>query len=84
MSNGSDRSSTTRSAVIPPQGPESAGQRAAAQMLALREVVLPAAVIGAAIELLGERLRDPDPVTREAAAAVVARLRASVTDGDPD
>ncbi|GAA1170054.1 hypothetical protein F4556_000597 [Kitasatospora gansuensis] len=65
--------------AFPSQGNGSAGQRAAAQMLGLRDVVLPAAVVTAAVELLAERLDDPDPVTREATAVVVARLRAAVS-----
>ncbi|MER5863139.1 hypothetical protein [Kitasatospora sp. NPDC002040] len=75
----SERGSRGVSAVFPSQGSVSAGQRAAAQMLGLRDVVLPAAVVTAAVELLAERLDDPDPVTREATAVVVARLRAAVS-----
>ncbi|WP_354643693.1 hypothetical protein [Kitasatospora camelliae] len=71
------------SSLIPVQAPTTAGQRAAAQMLGLREVTLPAAVVSAAAELLAEHLDDPDPVTREATAVVLARLRAAVGPEQP-
>ena len=58
--------------------PPSVGHQAAAQLLGLREVVLPAAVIAAADLLLGDALGSDDPVTREAAAATRGRLRAAL------
>ncbi|WP_033220562.1 hypothetical protein [Kitasatospora phosalacinea] len=61
-----------------PAGPPSFGHQAAAQLLGLREVVLPAAVIAAADLLLGDALDSDDPVTREAAAATRGRLRAAL------
>ncbi|MEV7211886.1 hypothetical protein AB0O31_02155 [Kitasatospora cineracea] len=61
-----------------PAGPPSSGHQAAAQLLGLREVVLPAAVVAAADLLLGEALGSDDPVTREAAAATRGRLRAAL------
>ncbi|MFD7734339.1 hypothetical protein ACFV6F_28670 [Kitasatospora phosalacinea] len=61
-----------------PAGPPSLGHQAAAQLLGLREVVLPAAVVAAADLLLGDALGSDDPVTREAAAATRGRLRAAL------
>jgi hypothetical protein len=69
---------------VPPaqRTPLTAGQRAASQLLALREVVLPAAVIAAAVELLADHLdQEADAVTREATAAVLTRLREAVDPG---
>ncbi|MFI5528182.1 hypothetical protein ACIA8O_06430 [Kitasatospora sp. NPDC051853] len=54
------------------------GHRAAAQLLGLREVALPAAVVAAADLLLDDALRSEDPVTREAAAVTRGRLRAAL------
>ncbi|MFJ8041074.1 hypothetical protein ACIRBX_11275 [Kitasatospora sp. NPDC096147] len=54
------------------------GHQAAAQLLGLREVALPAAVIAAADLLLDDALRSADPVTREAAAVTRGRLRAAL------
>ncbi|MFJ1756125.1 hypothetical protein [Kitasatospora sp. NPDC088134] len=59
-------------------GQQSAGHQAAAQLLGLREVMLPAAVVAAADLLLNEALDSEDPVTREAAAATRGRLRAAL------
>ncbi|MCX5215170.1 hypothetical protein OG689_38925 [Kitasatospora sp. NBC_00240] len=72
-------------ALIPQRPDESSpGRRAAAQMLALREVTLPAAVVAAAAELLAEKLdHESDPVTREATAAVLARLHHAVDQVNP-
>ncbi|GAA1269266.1 hypothetical protein GCM10009665_67260 [Kitasatospora nipponensis] len=76
-------------ALIPQHEPSTAGQRAAAQLLPLREVTLPAAVVAAAAELLaGSLLTDPldrqgDPVGREATTAVLAHLRAALDDPGP-
>ncbi|BAJ26484.1 MULTISPECIES: hypothetical protein [Kitasatospora] len=62
----------------PSHGPQSLGHQAAAQLLGLREVMLPAAVVAAADLLLGDALGSDDPVTREAAAATRGRLRAAL------
>ncbi|MDH6125039.1 hypothetical protein [Kitasatospora sp. GP82] len=62
----------------------SSGQRAAAQLLGLREVTLPAAVIAAADALLDHALASNDPVTRDAAAATRTRLRAVLGVEDTD
>ncbi|QKW18056.1 hypothetical protein HUT16_02340 [Kitasatospora sp. NA04385] len=74
--------SSGRSSGPPPQpvGHQTAsiGHQAAAQLLGLREVVLPAAVVAAADLLLGDALGSDDPVTREAAAATRGRLRAAL------
>ncbi|MGF1425666.1 hypothetical protein [Kitasatospora sp. LaBMicrA B282] len=67
-------------ALIPTSAPSTAGERAAAQLLHLRTVALPVPVIAAAAELLAERLEDPDPVTRQAAADVHAHLTAALRD----
>jgi hypothetical protein len=55
-----------------------AGERAAAQLLHLREVSLPVPVVAAAVELITAQADDPDPVTREVAAAVLAHLTAAL------
>ncbi|ROR35867.1 hypothetical protein [Kitasatospora cineracea] len=63
----------------------SAGHRAAAQLLLLREAAVPVPVLTAAAELLAllALLADhPDPLTREAAAATAARLHAATEQGD--
>ncbi|MFJ1705863.1 hypothetical protein [Kitasatospora sp. NPDC088346] len=71
-------------ARVPAQDTATAGQRAAAQMLGLRNVTLPAAVISAAAELLDDRLGEQsDAVTREATAAVLSRLRAAIGQEQP-
>ncbi|RKE17418.1 hypothetical protein [Streptomyces sp. TLI_171] len=61
-----------------PGAAPSVGHQAAAQLLGLREIVLPAAVVAAADLLLNEALGSDDPVTREAAAATRGRLRAAL------
>ncbi|MGW6916988.1 hypothetical protein ACWGB8_24640 [Kitasatospora sp. NPDC054939] len=61
----------------------SPGERAAAQMLHLRCATVPVPVLAAAIELLTPQLEDPDPVTREAAAAVHARLLEALVEAAP-
>ncbi|MFE3112643.1 hypothetical protein [Kitasatospora indigofera] len=85
-SNSASRPGQRGLTALIPQRPHasSPGQRAAAQMLALREVTLPAAVITAAAELLTERLNHAsDPVTREATAAVLTRLHNAVDQVHP-
>ncbi|GAA2741889.1 MULTISPECIES: hypothetical protein [Kitasatospora] len=64
----------------PPQPPQPAqpGHLAATQLLGLREVVLPAAVLVAADALLEHALASEDAVTRTAAAATRTRLRAAL------
>ncbi|WP_157537201.1 hypothetical protein [Kitasatospora azatica] len=59
------------------------GERAAAQMLHLREATVPVPVLAAAAELIAAHLDDQDPVTREAATAVHARLLAALEDAAP-
>ncbi|GGV47644.1 hypothetical protein GCM10010495_76670 [Kitasatospora herbaricolor] len=85
-SNSASRPGQRGLTALIPQRPDdsSPGQRAAAQMLALREVTLPAAVIAAAAELLAEKLdHESDPVTRKATAAVLARLHDAVDHVSP-
>ncbi|MEU3499149.1 hypothetical protein [Kitasatospora cineracea] len=60
----------------------SAGHRAAAQLLLLREAAVAVPVLTAAAELLALLADHPDPVTREAAAATAARLHAATEQGD--
>ncbi|MFE2727428.1 hypothetical protein [Kitasatospora sp. NPDC059327] len=69
--------------LIPQSRATTASERAAAQLLHLREATLPVPVVAAAAELIAERLEDPDPVTREVAAAVHARLLAALADVAP-
>ncbi|MER8188400.1 hypothetical protein [Kitasatospora sp. NPDC094015] len=61
----------------------SPGARAASQLLHLRTALVPVPVLAAALELIAPQLEDPDPVTREAAAAVHARLLAAVEAATP-
>ncbi|MFJ5228640.1 hypothetical protein ACIQBJ_01960 [Kitasatospora sp. NPDC088391] len=68
----------TRPAPAQSVGHQSVGHQAAAQLLGLREVMLPAAVVAAADLLLNAALDSEDPVTREAAAATRGRLRAAL------
>ncbi|MEV7781134.1 hypothetical protein [Kitasatospora sp. NPDC088351] len=69
--------------LIPTGRTSSAGDRAAAQLLHLRETTLPAPVVAAAAELIADRLDDPDPVTRAAAAAVHTLLTAALETTTP-
>ncbi|MFJ1796584.1 hypothetical protein [Kitasatospora griseola] len=64
------------SALIPSVRPGAAtpGERAATQLLHLREATVPVPVLAAAAELIAPQLDDPDPATRSAAEAVHARL----------
>ncbi|MFD0277863.1 hypothetical protein ACFVHB_28695 [Kitasatospora sp. NPDC127111] len=59
------------------------GERAASQLLHLRTAHVPVPVLAAAAELIAPHLDDPDPVTREAALAVHARLLAALDDAAP-
>ncbi|MFI9275303.1 hypothetical protein ACIGXM_32025 [Kitasatospora sp. NPDC052896] len=59
------------------------GERAAAQMLHLRTATIPVPVLAAAAELIAAHLEDPDPVTRETAVDVHARLVAALDDAAP-
>ncbi|MDH6705701.1 MULTISPECIES: hypothetical protein [unclassified Kitasatospora] len=72
------------SALIP-HAPTTAtpGERAASQLRHLREATVPVPVLAAAAELIAGHLDDTDPVTREAAATVHARLLAILDDAAP-
>ncbi|AUY53639.1 hypothetical protein [Streptomyces sp. CB01881] len=59
------------------------GERAASQLLHLREATVPVPVLAAAAELIAPQLDDPDPATREAASAVHTRLLAAIEDAAP-
>ncbi|MFB7672318.1 hypothetical protein ACFC26_12965 [Kitasatospora purpeofusca] len=59
------------------------GERAASQLLHLREATVPVPVLAAAAELIAPQLTDPDPATREAATAVHALLLAAVESAVP-
>jgi hypothetical protein len=69
--------------LIPTSPTPTAGQRAAAQLLQLDQAPLPIPVIVAAAELITHRLEDPDPVTRDAAGAVLTHLHAAVAGAAP-
>ncbi|WP_395292550.1 hypothetical protein ACF9IK_02355 [Kitasatospora hibisci] len=56
------------------------GERAASQLLHLRQASVPVPVLAAAAELIAPHLEDADPVTRQAAVAVHARLLAAVEE----
>ncbi|MFF2631127.1 hypothetical protein ACFVUN_35840 [Kitasatospora griseola] len=56
------------------------GERAAVQLLHLREATLPVPVLAAALELIAPQLDDPDAATRDVAADVHARLAAAIED----
>ncbi|MGW4652316.1 hypothetical protein [Kitasatospora sp. NPDC004289] len=72
------------SALIPTaRTATSPGARAANQLLHLRAATVPVPVLAAALELIAPQLEDPDPVTREAAAAVHARLLEAVEAAAP-
>ncbi|MEV7189987.1 hypothetical protein [Kitasatospora sp. NPDC093102] len=59
------------------------GERAASQLLHLREATVPVPVLAAAAELIAPQLKDPDPATQEAAATVHALLLAAIEDAAP-
>ncbi|WP_380286479.1 hypothetical protein [Kitasatospora purpeofusca] len=59
------------------------GERAASQLLHLREATVPVPVLAAAAELIAPQLKSEDPATREAAAAVHARLLAAIDGAAP-
>ncbi|MFG2905263.1 hypothetical protein ACGF13_09400 [Kitasatospora sp. NPDC048286] len=59
------------------------GERATSQLLHLREATVPVPVLAAAAELIAPQLKDPDPVTQDAAAAVHARLLAAIEGAAP-
>ncbi|MER5353374.1 hypothetical protein ABT093_23945 [Kitasatospora sp. NPDC002551] len=61
----------------------SAGERAASQLLHLREATVPVPVLAAAAELIAPQLKSEDAATREAAAAVHARLLAAIDGAAP-
>ncbi|MFF2147453.1 hypothetical protein [Kitasatospora sp. NPDC058190] len=54
--------------LIPQSRATTASERAAAQLLHLREATVPVPVLAAAAELIAPRLDDPDPAIREAPA----------------
>lgn len=59
------------------------GERAASQLLHLREATVPVPVLAAAAELIAPQLKSEDPATREAATAVHARLLAAIEGAAP-
>ncbi|MFD4399881.1 hypothetical protein [Kitasatospora sp. NPDC058397] len=59
------------------------GERAASQLLHLREATVPVPVLAAAVELIAPQLDDPGPATREAAGAVHVRLLTAIEDAAP-
>ncbi|MDH6710931.1 hypothetical protein P3T27_007682 [Kitasatospora sp. MAA19] len=69
--------------LIPQSRATTPSERAAAQLLHLREATIPVPVLAAAAELIAPQLEDPDPATREAAGAVHARLLAAIEDAAP-
>ncbi|MEE1783024.1 hypothetical protein PUR71_08860 [Streptomyces sp. SP17BM10] len=70
--------------LIPTRTQATPGEKAAAQLLHLREATVPVPVLAAAAELIAAQLEDPDPATRDAAGAVHARLLAAIEDAAPD
>ncbi|MGW7583793.1 hypothetical protein ACWGKU_26510 [Kitasatospora sp. NPDC054768] len=71
-------------ALIPvAPAPATPGERAASQLLHLRSVEVPLPLLVAAAELIAPQLESEDPVTREAAEAVQARLRAVIAQAAP-
>ncbi|MFE6869266.1 hypothetical protein ACFVFS_22245 [Kitasatospora sp. NPDC057692] len=72
------------SALIPDARAQATpGERAASQLLHLREATVPVPVLAAAAELVAPQLKDPDPATQEAAVAVHARLLAAIEAAAP-
>ncbi|MET8629777.1 hypothetical protein ABZW30_39655 [Kitasatospora sp. NPDC004669] len=72
------------SAVIPnAHTAATPGERAASQLLHLREATVPVPVLAAAAELITPQLEDPDPATREAAGTVHARLLTAIEEAAP-
>ncbi|MFE4360427.1 hypothetical protein [Kitasatospora sp. NPDC056800] len=59
------------------------GERAASQLLHLREATVPVPVLAAAVELIAPQLKSEDPATREAAAAVHALLVSAIEGSAP-
>ncbi|MFJ8623555.1 hypothetical protein ACIRD3_12010 [Kitasatospora sp. NPDC093550] len=71
-------------ALIPgAPAPASPGERAASQLLHLRTAEVPLPLLAAAVELIAPQLESEDPVTREAAADVRARLLAALDAAGP-
>ncbi|WP_404870901.1 hypothetical protein ACI1MP_37215 (plasmid) [Kitasatospora griseola] len=70
------------SALIPSVRPAAAtpGERAATQLLHLREATVAVPVLAAALELIAPQLDAPDAATRDAAADVHARLLSAIED----
>ncbi|MFI8459993.1 hypothetical protein [Kitasatospora sp. NPDC085464] len=63
--------------------PPTPGERAASQLLHLRTAEVPLPLLAAAVELIAPQLESEDPVTREAAADVRARLLAALDAAGP-
>ncbi|MFE7191356.1 hypothetical protein [Kitasatospora sp. NPDC057541] len=58
-------------------------ERAASQLLHLRDATVPVPVLAAAAELIAPQLKSEDPATREAATAVHVRLIAAIDGAAP-
>ncbi|MET8704343.1 hypothetical protein ABZW10_36640 [Kitasatospora sp. NPDC004723] len=72
------------SALIPDARAQATpAERAASQLLHLREATVPVPVLAAAAELIAPQLKSEDPATREAATAVHARLIAAIDGAAP-
>lgn len=67
----------TRSTLATP------GEQAAAQLAHLRTATVPVPVLAAAAALIAGQMEDPDPATREVAAAVHAHLLAAMNGPSP-
>ncbi|MEU1289514.1 hypothetical protein [Kitasatospora sp. NPDC005856] len=63
--------------------PATPGERAASQLLHLRTAEVPLPLLVAAVELIAPQLESEDPVTREAAETVRARLQAVIAQAAP-
>ncbi|MFE4397928.1 MULTISPECIES: hypothetical protein [Streptomycetaceae] len=72
------------SALIPDaRAKATPGEKAAAQLAHLRSATVPVPVLAAAAALIAPQLKDPDPATQEAAAAVHALLVAAIEGATP-
>ncbi|MFH8387297.1 hypothetical protein ACH4E7_41390 [Kitasatospora sp. NPDC018058] len=69
--------------LIPTAPATTPAEKAASQLLHLREATVPVPVLAAAAELIAPQLDDPDPATRDAAGAVHAHLLAAIEDAPP-
>ncbi|MEU1287685.1 hypothetical protein [Kitasatospora sp. NPDC005856] len=59
------------------------GERAASQLLHLREATVPVQVLAAAAELIASQLKSEDPAARDAAGDIPARLVAAIEGAVP-